>query len=98
MAEQLGDLTRTHTCGALRPDDVGADVVLLGWVHRVRDLGGLLFIDIRDRGGVTQVVFDKDDEALMNSLMQMHEPLLGHSNIGNDEAPARVRSLRRPAA
>jgi len=65
VAEQLGDLTRTHTCGALRPDDVGADVVLLGWVHRVRDLGGLLFIDIRDRGGITQVVFDKDDEALM---------------------------------
>ena len=65
MAEQLGELTRTHTCGALRPDDVGADVVLLGWVHRVRDLGGLLFIDVRDRAGVTQVVFDKDDESLM---------------------------------
>ena len=65
MAEQLGELTRTHTCGALRPDDVGADVVLLGWVHRVRDLGGLLFIDVRDRDGITQVVFDKDDEALM---------------------------------
>ncbi|HLG58553.1 MAG TPA: aspartate--tRNA ligase [Vicinamibacterales bacterium] len=65
MAEQLGDLTRTHTCGALRLQDVGADVVLLGWVHRVRDLGGLLFIDVRDRAGVTQVVFDKDDELLM---------------------------------
>jgi aspartyl-tRNA synthetase len=65
VAEQLGNLTRTHTCGALRTNDVGADVVLLGWVHRVRDLGGLLFIDLRDRGGVTQVVFDKDDEALM---------------------------------
>ncbi len=65
MAEQLGDLTRTHTCGALRPADVGASVVLLGWVHRVRDLGGLLFVDVRDRGGVTQVVFDKDDEPLM---------------------------------
>jgi aspartyl-tRNA synthetase len=65
VAEQLGDLTRTHTCGALRPADVGADVVLLGWVHRVRDLGGLLFIDVRDRAGITQVVFDKDDEPLM---------------------------------
>ena len=65
MAEQLGDLTRTHTCGGLRLEDVGADVVLLGWVHRVRDLGGLLFVDIRDRGGITQVVFDKDDEPLM---------------------------------
>jgi aspartyl-tRNA synthetase len=65
VAEQLGDLTRTHTCGALRAEDVGADVVLLGWVHRVRDLGGLLFVDVRDRAGVTQIVFDKDDEALM---------------------------------
>jgi aspartyl-tRNA synthetase len=65
VAEQLGDLTRTHTCGALRLDDVGADVVLLGWVHRVRDLGGLLFVDVRDRGGVTQIVFDRDDEPLM---------------------------------
>src|SRR5919106_3139296 len=65
MAEPLGDLTRTHSCGALRADDVGADVVLLGWVHRVRDLGGLLFVDVRDRAGVAQVVFDKDDEALM---------------------------------
>jgi aspartyl-tRNA synthetase len=65
VAEQLGDLTRTHTCGALRSEDVGADVVLLGWAHRVRDLGGLLFVDVRDRAGITQVVFDKDDEPLM---------------------------------
>ena len=65
MAEQLGELTRTHTCGALRPAEVGASVVLLGWVHRVRDLGGLLFVDIRDREGVTQVVFDNDDAAQM---------------------------------
>jgi aspartyl-tRNA synthetase len=65
VAEPLGELTRTHTCGALRPGDVGANVVLLGWVHRVRDLGGLLFIDVRDREGVTQVVFDNDDQAQM---------------------------------
>jgi len=71
VAEQLGDLTRTHTCGALRTNDVGADVVLLGWVHRVRDLGGVLFIDVRDRGGVTQVVFDKDDEALMTKAKRL---------------------------
>jgi len=56
MAEQLGDLTRTHTCGALRADDVGADAVLLGWVHRIRDLGGVTFIDLRDRHGISQVV------------------------------------------
>ncbi len=80
MAEQLGDLTRTHTCGALRPDDVGADVVLLGWVHRVRDLGGLLFVDVRDRAGVTQVVFDKDDEALMAKAKRLRsEYVIGAS-------------------
>jgi len=65
VAEQLGELTRTHTCGALRPADVGAGAVLLGWVHRVRDLGGLLFVDVRDREGITQVVFDDDDAAQM---------------------------------
>src|SRR5258706_1055819 len=64
MAEALGDLTRTHTCGALRGDDVGAEVVLLGWVHRVRDLGGVTFIDVRDRAGASQVVV-RENEALM---------------------------------
>jgi aspartyl-tRNA synthetase len=64
MADQLGDLTRTHTCGALRPADVGSDVVLLGWVHRIRDLGGVTFLDIRDRAGVSQVVV-RENDALM---------------------------------
>jgi aspartyl-tRNA synthetase len=64
MAEPLGTLTRTHTCGALRPTDVGGDVVLLGWVHRIRDLGGVTFIDIRDRAGVSQVVV-RENEAQM---------------------------------
>ena len=51
---------RTHTCGALRADNVGAIVRLSGWVHRVRDHGGLLFIDLRDHYGLTQVVADPD--------------------------------------
>ena len=49
---------RTHTCGALRQDDVGKTVRLSGWVHRVRDHGGLLFIDLRDHYGLTQIVAD----------------------------------------
>ena len=64
MADQLGDLSRTHSCGGLRASDVGADVVLLGWVHRVRDLGGVTFIDIRDRAGVSQLVI-RENDALM---------------------------------
>src|SRR3954451_21500107 len=64
MTSHLGDLKRTHTCGALRPSDVGADVVLLGWVHRIRDLGGVTFLDLRDRAGVSQVVV-RENEALM---------------------------------
>ena len=60
MAEQLGSLARTHTCGALRAADVGADVVLLGWVQKVRDLGAIIFLDVRDRHGVTQVVVQDD--------------------------------------
>jgi aspartyl-tRNA synthetase len=47
---------RTHTCGQLRAADVGKSVTLLGWVHRVRNLGGVLFFDVRDRYGLTQVV------------------------------------------
>jgi aspartyl-tRNA synthetase len=51
---------RTHTCGALRESDVGQSVRLSGWCHRIRDHGGLLFIDLRDHYGLTQVVADPD--------------------------------------
>src|SRR5688572_6090735 len=54
---------RTHTCGALRESDVGKDARLAGWVHRIRDQGGLLFIDLRDHYGITQVVADPDSPA-----------------------------------
>jgi len=54
---------RSHTCGALRKGDVGKGVRLSGWVHRVRDHGGLLFIDLRDHYGITQVVADPDSPA-----------------------------------
>ncbi|MFL6279822.1 MAG: aspartate--tRNA ligase [Vicinamibacterales bacterium] len=70
MAEPLGDWTRTHTCGALRGDDVGVEAVLLGWVHRIRDLGGVTFIDVRDRDGVTQLVV-RENETLMSAAKRL---------------------------
>ena len=59
----LGSLQRTQMCGELRPEDSGKDVVLMGWVNRRRDHGNLIFLDVRDRSGITQVVLDKEKSA-----------------------------------
>ncbi len=61
MLALLGDWRRTHTCGQLRAADVGKAVRLAGWVHRVRDHGGVIFLDLRDRDGLVQVVIRPAD-------------------------------------
>src|SRR6185436_11868197 len=68
--EPLGSLARTHTCGELTATHVFQTVILLGWVHRVRDLGSLVFIDVRDRYGITQVVA-RDNPGLVAAAQEL---------------------------
>ena len=58
--DEGASMLKTHTCGELSLDNVGQEVTLAGWVNRRRDHGGLIFIDLRDRFGVTQVTVDSD--------------------------------------
>ncbi|MBM3746399.1 MAG: aspartate--tRNA ligase [Acidobacteria bacterium] len=69
--DMLGELRRTHTCGELRAADAGVRALLMGWVHRRRDLGGVIFIHLRDREGVTQAVFHADADAAVHDKAEM---------------------------
>jgi aspartyl-tRNA synthetase len=60
LSRSLLEMGRSHNCGVLRKDDVGEQTTLMGWVHNRRDHGGAIFIDLRDRYGVTQIVFRQD--------------------------------------
>lgn len=65
MAENMLGLKRTHYCGEVTAADVGQEVIVAGWVQRARDLGNLVFIDLRDRTGVVQLTFnDTTDRAV----------------------------------
>ncbi len=97
---------RTHTCGALRLADKGANVRVSGWVHRKRDLGGLLFVDLRDHYGITQLVFSPESQGFAvierlraESVVQIDGDVVErsadtiNSNLATGEIEVRVREL-----
>jgi aspartyl-tRNA synthetase len=71
LLDFLGDLKRTHMCGALRASDAGKKAILMGWVNRRRDLGNLIFVDVRDRSGVTQAVFSEERNAALHEKAEL---------------------------
>src|ERR1700730_17397238 len=66
-----GEVRRTPTCGHVRASDAGKRAILMGWVHRRRDLGGVIFVHLRDRDGVTQLVFHADSEADLHKKVDL---------------------------
>src|ERR1041385_4575107 len=94
MLDNLGNLERTHSCGQLRAEDIGKQVVLMGWVAKRRDFGELTFIDLRDRDGITQVVFNAEDAAEAHTKAK---ELRGEYVIAvSGEVVARAENTRNP--
>ena len=83
---------RSHTCGELRIGDVGKEVTLSGWVQKARELGGLTFVDLRDRYGITQLVFDMDDDAELCTRARK----LGREFVIQAKGVVRERSNKNP--
>jgi len=95
MPEFLKDLKRTHDCGALRSSDIGSTVVLFGWVASRRDHGGCVFIDLRDRGGITQIVFEPQTSEKAHALASelRSEFCVGLRGVARDRGERRNPNL-----
>src|ERR1043166_8024119 len=94
MLDNLGILKRTHSCGALRASDLSKQVLLMGWVAKRRDFGELTFVDLRDRDGITQVVFNAENAPEAHTKAK---DLRGEYVIGvKGEVVARAENTRNP--
>ena len=102
-------IKRTHTCGELTLDNLGQEVSLNGWISKSRDLGGLIFIDLRDRYGVTQIVFNesnnknweneipaKNNIAITKAPITKVDPRSGWDKINNPKIAKTNKGLKKP--
>ena len=97
MAESMNGLKRTHRCGELSIANVGETVTIMGWVQKNRNKGGLVFIDVRDRSGIIQVVFEEGstDAALIEKAAAL--PFGSNLRAGADYRRHLARVLARRA-
>jgi aspartyl-tRNA synthetase len=109
MLDFIGDLRRSHMCGTLRASDAGKKAVLMGWVNNRRDFGNLLFVDLRDRSGMAQIVFEKEMSAAAHEkagglrneyviaaigTVKLRDASTINKNIPTGEVELRVEELR----
>ncbi|MCX7667527.1 MAG: aspartate--tRNA ligase, partial [Atribacterota bacterium] len=101
-------MLRTHTCGELRKEHIGREVTLAGWVNRVRDHGGIIFVDLRDRFGITQIILDSNNQEIcaeslklkpeyviqVKGIVRARPEGLVNSKIPTGEIEVEVRTLR----
>jgi len=69
----LKGFKRTHLCGELTAKNIGEEVIVMGWVQRVRDLGGLIFVDLRDKTGLLQLVADNNNKDMYDMAQKLHQ-------------------------
>jgi len=109
MLDFIGDLQRSHRCGELRASDAGKKAILMGWVNNRRDFGNLLFVDVRDRSGIAQIVFEKETSAAAHEkagslrneyviaaigTVKLRDASTINKNIPTGEVELRVEELR----
>ncbi|MDR0406071.1 MAG: aspartate--tRNA ligase [Clostridiales bacterium] len=94
MQKGLAGLKRTHYCGEVSKNDVGGTVTLMGWAARNRDLGGVIFIDLRDRAGIVQIVFNEQSGADVFQLAESvrGEYVIGAEGVVRERAPETVNA------